>query len=66
MMDGLFPFIMVVAWVTLWYVVLRILGLRLNGDQVRSMEQRMHDLMDHYQILQQVPFEQIASRGAGN
>jgi hypothetical protein len=37
-----------------------------NADQVRSMEERMHELMDRYQIPQQVPFERIASRGAGN
>jgi hypothetical protein len=36
-----------------------------NGDQMRSMEDRMHELMDRYQIPQQVPFERIASRGAG-
>jgi hypothetical protein len=37
-----------------------------NRDQVASMERRMHDVMDRYQIPQQVPFERIASRGAGN
>jgi hypothetical protein len=33
---------------------------------MNSMERRMHDLMDRYQIPQQVPFDRIASRGTGN
>ena len=37
-----------------------------NRDQVDSMERRMYDLMDRYQIPQQVPFERIASRGTDN
>jgi hypothetical protein len=37
-----------------------------NRDQMNSMERRMHDLMDRYQIPQQVPFDRIASRGTGN
>ena len=37
-----------------------------NRGDMESMERRMHDVMDHYEIPQQVPFEQIASRGAGN
>jgi hypothetical protein len=37
-----------------------------NRDEMQSMGRRMHDLMDRYQVPQQVPFERIASRGAGN
>jgi hypothetical protein len=33
-----------------------------NRDQIESMERRMYDIYQHYQIPQQVPFEQIASR----
>ena len=34
-------------------------------DQVESMEGRMRDVMQSYQIPPQVPYEQVASRGAG-
>lgn len=37
-----------------------------NRGDMESMERRMHEVMDHYEIPQQVPFEQIASRGAGD
>jgi hypothetical protein len=39
-----------------------------RGDRrsdIDSMERRMHDVMDRYQIPPRVPYEQIASRGAG-
>jgi hypothetical protein len=33
-----------------------------NSSDMASMERRMQDVMSHYDIPQQVPFEQIASR----
>jgi hypothetical protein len=33
-----------------------------NSSEMTSMERRMQDVMSHYDIPQQVPFEQIASR----
>jgi len=35
---------------------------RNDRDEMRSMESRMQDVMSHYDIPTQVPFEQIASR----
>ncbi len=34
-------------------------------DDIASMERRMRDIMDHYQIPTQVEYEQLASRGPG-
>lgn len=36
-----------------------------NRDEVASMERRMQDIMVHYNIPSNVPFDQVASQGAG-
>jgi hypothetical protein len=36
-----------------------------NQDEMRSMEKRMQDIMVHYQIPANVPYDQVASPGIG-